>query len=416
MEVGQLSESLARIVFRLRGGAYLVAGPLLALASPVLGTRAWVAALGIAVAWMFGRLLQRGLCSPAMVLGSDLGLSVLLWWLFGPVSGAAFISYAVVSVAPIVLPHSRRLLVAAVATVAVEVGLHVTAKSQGLPLFHPHEPIPGVAFGTGMAIQAVLLVAVGILMERIAASLRAGERALEADLERERELHRLKDGFVATVSHELRTPLTALKGFTRTLLEDDPGHEVRVEYLEIMADQAEELHALVEDLITFGRIEAGQLAITRQDVDVVARVRTVVDGLGPRASTVTIVAPACLEADVDPVRWSQIVRNLIDNALKYGEAPYTVTVAGDGAGLLLSVEDRGDGIPQESEHAIFEPYERLVDNATMSRPGIGLGLPIVRQLVEAHGGTITLARPPEGGSAFEVRIPTASELPALTLS
>jgi signal transduction histidine kinase len=403
------------MVFRMRGGLYLLAAPLLAVAAPMVGVRAWAGVVALMLAWLTGPLLQRRLGSEA-VLGSDLALSVVLWWVFGPISGAAFIPYAVVSVAPIVLPSSRRLLLAAVGAVAVEVALHVISAGRDLPLFHPHEPVPEAEFFTGAVIQVLLLVAVGLLMERIAGSLREGERAMAADLERERELHRLKDRFVATVSHELRTPLTALKGFTRALLEEDPGPEVRTEFLAIMADQAEELHALVEDLITFGRIEAGQLALSRTRVDVVPRARAVIDGLGPRAAGIELISPETLEVDVDPVRFNQILRNLIDNALKYGEAPHAVTLSLDCGTLVCIVEDRGDGVPPEFADRIFEPYERLVENTTMSQPGIGLGLPIVRRLADAHRGTVTFLHRSGGGSSFEVRIPDAAEVPALSLS
>ncbi len=412
----ELSDALTTMVFRLRGGVYLLAAPLLAVAAPVVGIRAWAGVISLLLAWLTGPLLQRRRCSPEAVLASDLALSVVLWWLFGPISGAAFIPYAVVSVGPLVLPSSRRLLVAAVGAVAIEVALHVVSTGRDLPLFHPHEPVPEAEFFTGTVIQVLLLIAVGLLMERIAGSLREGERAMAADLERERELHRLKDRFVATVSHELRTPLTALKGFTRALLEDDPGPVVRTEFLGIMADQAEELHALVEDLITFGRIEAGQLALTRTRVDVVLRARAVIAGLGARGADIELIAPPILEVDVDPVRFNQILRNLVDNALKYGDAPHTVTLSLDGGTLVCVVEDRGDGIPPESADLIFEPYERFVDDTTMSRPGIGLGLPIVRRLADAHRGTVTFLHRSGGGSSFEVRIPDAAEVPALSLS
>ncbi len=116
---------------------------------------------------------------------------------------------------------SRLILVAALVTVPLRIVLHFAAGEVELPLFHPDDPVPTSEFLTGETIQAVFLLGIGMLMIRIAEMLRRGQAALSLVLDRQREINALKDRFVATVSHELRTPLTSLKGFTRTLLEDD---------------------------------------------------------------------------------------------------------------------------------------------------------------------------------------------------
>ncbi len=322
----------------------------------------------------------------------DLAVSVGVWWLYGPVSGAAFIALAVVAVGPFLMGarEIRLLVAAALLTVPAEVGLHFLAGEVPLPLFHPPDPVPTSEFLAGQAIQAALLLGIGILMVGIARMLRRGQRALAADLDRQRELNSLKDRFVATVSHELRTPLTSLKGFTRTLLEDEVSPSDQREFLTIMSDQAEELHALIEDLITFSRIGAGGVTVKATPVDLGELTGAVLSGFGARAGGVSNqVSPGTMTlADAPRVR--QVLRNLIDNALKYGESPIVVTASTHGTQVHCAVLDSGPGIERAHLNTVFEPYARLVDDQTMSAPGLGLGLPIVHELVAAHGGEIRL--------------------------
>lgn len=343
------------------------------------------------------------------VLLADLGVSVGVWWLYGPITGAAFVAFGVVALGPFLLTRlaSRLILVAALVTVPLRIVLHFAAGEVELPLFHPDDPVPTSEFLTGETIQAVFLLGIGMLMIRIAEMLRRGQAALSLVLDRQREINALKDRFVATVSHELRTPLTSLKGFTRTLLEDDHSPEERQEFLVIMTDQTEELHALIEDLITFSRIEAGGITIKPLNIKLRGLVQDVVSGLGQRAASVSNQVPHGLDVPVDPPRLRQVMRNLIDNALKYGKPPIVVSAKSDGPVVRCSVLDGGDGIDPEKVHLVFEPYARLVDDANMSQPGVGLGLPIVRQLVEAHGGTIRVVM--EGEMAgFEFALPSST--------
>ncbi|MEX1126624.1 MAG: HAMP domain-containing sensor histidine kinase, partial [Acidimicrobiia bacterium] len=274
-----------------------------------------------------------------------------------------------------------------------------------LPLFHAHDPVPTSEFLTGQLIQAVLLLGVGLLMTRIARMLREGQLALAADLDRERELNTLKDRFVATVSHELRTPLTSLKGFTQALLENDSNQLERKEFLTIMSDQTEELHALIEDLITFSRIGAGGLIIQSGVVDLRALAGAVIAGFGTRAANCDNQVPSGTMVMADAPRLHQILRNLVDNALKYGEPPVVVSAVYEGSLVRCLVLDAGHGIHPDKAHLAFEPYGRLVDDPTMSSPGLGLGLPIVRELVRAHGGEVGLASQGQM-SGFEFALPS----------
>jgi signal transduction histidine kinase len=395
-------DKLASLVRRLRGGVYVVALVAVLILAPVIGIRTWptLAILGVSAA------LTRTHLSMSSLLGSDLLLALALWWLFGPVSGANFIPYVVVSLGPLVLPafRARVILVAAVMTVAAEVALHVVAGRVALPLFHPPGPIPDGEFFAGIAIQAFLLVMVGALMVRIADSLRAGQQALSADLQRQRELHRLKDGYLATASHQLRTPLTALRGFSQLLLDRELPNGERDEYVRLVVAQTEEIHTLVEDLITFNRIEAGEFSVRVEAVDVAALIETTIRGMGPIAVDVSIDVDDDIVVMADPMRLGQMVRNLVDNALKYGAPPVAVVGRTDGDWFRCVVSDRGAGLDESTAEAVFEPYTRLVSNETMSEPGLGLGLAVVRELALRHGGTVRYLGPNLG---FELLVPSA---------
>lgn len=347
----------------------------------------------------------------------DLIVSVAVWWLYGPISGAALIALAVVAVAPLLLDRRlpRIVLFAALATVPIEAVAHFLAGVVDLPLFHPPDPVPTSEFLLGAAIQVALYIGVGVLLTAVAQMLRRGERALAADLERERELSRLKDRFVATVSHELRTPLTSLKGFTRTLLDEDVGLADRTEFLEIMADQADELHGRIEDLITFSRMGAGGITIRPESADLSHLTGEAIAELGADAERVVENrVPRGLRAWVDPPRIRQVIRNLVDNALVYGATPVVVVASLESdSAILLQVLDSGGGIPPEDMDRVFERYSRLVDDPTMAMPGLGLGLPIVRGLVTAHGGMVRIVTGGDlNGVAFTMPASPSDSIPS----
>lgn len=270
------------------------------------------AAAAVMVAAVLLLSLPRRDLSVQYLLPFDLAVSLAVWWLYGPISGAAMITLAVVAVAPLLLDSKRaRILVgAALMMVPLETALRFLASTITLPLFHPPDPVPTSEFIMGEVIKASLLIGVGVLMLAVSEMLRRGQRALETDLQRERELGRLKDRFVATVSHELRTPLTSLKGFTRTLLDEDVGPDDRAEFLEIMVEQADELHGRIEDLITFSRIGAGGVSIRQEARNLRDLVGESMAELGARTKTaVENHVPERLFAYVDPPRIKQVIRN-----------------------------------------------------------------------------------------------------------
>jgi len=396
--------ALETLIRRLHGAILLFAVAALAMLAPLVGIRAWpTVAMSAAVA-----ALTRTKAPILALLGADLFLALGLWWLFGPVSGASFLPYVVVSLGPLVLSprRARVLLVTAVATVIAEAALHFASDFLALPLFHPPDPIPDGTFLVGIAIQLILLVGVGALMVRIADALRAGRDALSADLERQRELHRLKDSFLATASHQLRTPLTALRGFSRLLIDEDVPAPDRAEYIGIVVEQTEAMHTLIEDLITFSRIEAGEFSVKLEPVRACPLIASTVEGMGPQARHVSVQIDPDVEVLADPLRLSQVIRNLVDNALKYGAHPVTVSGDSEGGWFRCTVADGGPGLDPATAESAFELYTRFVSNETMSEAGLGLGLAVVRELVSRQGGTVQY-RGPAGG--FEVRIPLTTK-------
>lgn len=345
-----------------------------------------------------------------IALSVDVMIALGIWYLFGPVSGAHLVAFVVVTVGATLLPPAKAwtLVGVAVTTVPAQLALHLIGERRTLPLFHPVDPVPTMELVMGGALQAVFLVMVGLLFIRIAQLLRRGIRALSEELSKEQELNRAKDLFIATIGHELRTPLTSVTGFAEVLLTEQLADSERTEFLRIVSRQAKELQGLIDDLLTFTRAEAGRLTFRPKEVDLTGEVRDTLEAMGDRAAGVEVRGePTTVVAD--PLRIRQIVRNLVDNAIKYGRPPIRVVVADDLDGVVIRVEDGGPGIPPDEVQAAFVPYRRLVEDHTMSKPGIGLGLPLVQRLAELHGGRVTYERR-AATSIFEVVLPIAGNV------
>jgi signal transduction histidine kinase len=224
------------------------------------------------------------------------------------------------------------------------------------------------------------------------------------------ELDRAKSAFVATASHELRTPLTALLGFSE-LLATRPfdGREVH-RLAEIMRRETERLARLVDDLLDLSRLERGlPLRLAPSALAVGAAVLAAVEVFRRGRPTHRIVAECgeplpLVRADADAL--DRIVKNLVSNAIKYSPAGSQVRVRVQARGALveIAVEDEGRGIAPEARARVFEPYYRTPE-AAASAPGTGLGLAVVKSLVEAHGGTIQLDSAPGAGTRIAVQLP-----------
>jgi PAS domain S-box-containing protein len=242
------------------------------------------------------------------------------------------------------------------------------------------------------------------------------------DVTRIRQAERAKADFVATVSHELRTPITPIKGYVELLQARGARmtEEKRQDMLKIIAERAEHLARLVEDLLLASRIssERGGSAVPglrRECTDLaeVAR-RAAADWLRRQDSRLEVELPERpLEVDADPLRLVQVLDNLLSNAHKYSppDRPVRLRVWRDDGWAKAAVADRGRGIPREELDRIFEKFHRVEDPMTMTTGGTGLGLYIARELTRAMGGEIEAASAPRRGSTFTVRLPLATAAP-----
>jgi signal transduction histidine kinase len=235
-------------------------------------------------------------------------------------------------------------------------------------------------------------------------------------MERLRELDEMKSDFVAITSHELRTPLTAIRGFTKTLIRnrDRMSEEQIMDFIRTIDRQAARLARLVEDLLLVSRIEAGSMRMQVEQLDLQTFMRQSVESFGPedRARIRLEVMPNGAVV-VDPDRVDQILRNLVDNALKFSPADSPVRVYAeirDGS-VQVAVSDRGSGIPREDLPHIFDRFHQAGETLTREVEGAGLGLYITKRLVEAMGGSIEVTSEPGRGTTFTVNLPQASPSP-----
>jgi signal transduction histidine kinase/CheY-like chemotaxis protein len=234
-----------------------------------------------------------------------------------------------------------------------------------------------------------------------------------AALERERDANRLKDEFLATLSHELRTPLNAVLGWTRVLRATRIEPAMQERALESIERNARLQARLIEDLLEISRIVTGKLRLQVRDTDLAAIVDAAVEIVQPAAMakrlqlTVDVATRPAMTSG-DPDRLQQVVWNLLSNAVKFTPDDGTVTVrlARDN-GYRLIVEDTGAGIDARFLPFVFEAFRQADGTASREHGGLGLGLAIAKQLVEAHGGTIQArSRGRHTGATFEVFLPS----------
>ncbi len=223
------------------------------------------------------------------------------------------------------------------------------------------------------------------------------------------ELARMKSDFVSVVSHELRTPLTSIIGSLDTVARPQlaPRKEAARDLIASARKQADRLRRLIEDLLTFSRIENRALPQHPEQFAVDAFLKEVVAGIpgAEEAVQVSVDPPNLeLEADVDHLR--RIIINLVENALKYAPgSPVEVTAQRRGEQAALSVVDHGPGIPAERRRRAFDRFTQLEPSQTRAHGGTGLGLSIVGGLTEAMGGEISLDETPGGGASFTILLP-----------
>jgi signal transduction histidine kinase len=302
-------------------------------------------------------------------------------------------------------------LMVAVAPLFVPPALELAAHLRG----DPDEPLQ-LFIGT-----AVLIALAFVRTARLIRSEERAHRELEIARDAALEASRAKSMFLANMSHEIRTPLTIVLA-TGEILEDTPLDELQLNLLGKMHRSGELLKTLVEGILDFSRIEAGQLELASTQFDLHALVVDAADVYLPRAIQEDIRFVWHLDPCVprmvvgDPTRLFQVLTNLLDNALKFthhGQVRLVVRPAkakdegGAGDGVEFIVDDTGIGIREVDQESVFESFSQVDGSTTRHYGGNGLGLAICKELIQLMGGSITVQSQFGLGSTFVIRIPLA---------
>ncbi|MBA3415144.1 MAG: PAS domain S-box protein [Chloroflexia bacterium] len=242
-----------------------------------------------------------------------------------------------------------------------------------------------------------------------------GEAELRAAKEAAEESNRLKSVFLSTMSHELRTPMNAIIGYAHLLLDGLDGELTTAQRQDVrlIAEGADRLLGLIDDVLDLSRIEAGRLDLAPELVDIAGAVAEAVAQVAPLASPKGLALAVDLPAGLptvraDPLRVRQILLNLLGNAVKFtASGSVRVTGRAVAGGVEVTVTDTGIGIAPAALPHVFDEFRQADSGTTRRYGGSGLGLAISRRLTELHGGTIAVDSTPGVGSTFTLRLPVA---------
>jgi PAS domain S-box-containing protein len=246
--------------------------------------------------------------------------------------------------------------------------------------------------------------------------------AVISNIQKEREVEAVKSDFISIVSHELRTPLTAIKGFLSMLLQRDFGElsDKQFHFLNRVYTVNQRMIALVEDLLDMSHIESGKIKLKITPLAMEPLISDVVTELASKGFERQIMLKVNRKHKLplvlaDEVRLRQILVNLIDNAIKYSlpKSEVVIDFKVQGGELITSVKDQGVGITAAHIERLFQRFGRIYNPMSMQAGGTGLGLYIVKNLVESHGGRIWVTSREGKGSKFSFTLPVAKQLPLL---
>ena len=226
-------------------------------------------------------------------------------------------------------------------------------------------------------------------------------------------LSKMKSDFISTVSHEFKSPLTSIRQMSEMLFNDRIKTESRrKEYYGVMLEQSERLSHLIDNILDFSKIEEGEKAFRFEKTDLtelINRVKSVFqNSIANEGFSVFSSVPETLpELEIDKEAIQQVLYNLLDNAYKYSGNSKNIEIIAESGGdsVKISVKDFGIGIQREDQHKIFDRFFRGGNELTRSVKGSGIGLTIVKKIIEAHRGTISLDSTPGKGSTFQVTLP-----------
>jgi signal transduction histidine kinase/CheY-like chemotaxis protein len=257
-------------------------------------------------------------------------------------------------------------------------------------------------------------------MDRLLLSIGANQAAVVVEHKRAeealREADRRKDEFLATLAHELRNPLAPLRNSLEILRHAEAGGALLERARGMMERQVQQLVRLVDDLLDLSRVTRNKLELRRERIDLAAVVQSAVETSGPllqaSGQRLTLdLPPRPILLDADPTRLAQVFSNLLNNAAKYGEPGGSISLTGErhGASVVVSVRDTGIGIPAPMLPRIFDMFTQVDSSLERAHGGLGIGLTLVRSLVELHGGTVEArSAGPGQGSEFTIRLPAVA--------
>jgi PAS domain S-box-containing protein len=252
--------------------------------------------------------------------------------------------------------------------------------------------------GPGMIVQGVVL--------DITDQIGAEQAAMRADLERKSMAR-----FLGAISHEFRTPLNSILGFSElmTLQGFDPLTERQRRYLQNIMSSGNHLLGLVNELLDLNKVQAGQIDLKMGPVVLETAVARAVDAIKPLAGEKglsvrnEVSGHVCVQADSS--RLHQVLLNLLSNSIKFTSEGFVgVSVTADGAWVSVSVSDSGIGIAEADQERIFDEFVQIGADHPNAQVGTGLGLPLARGLIQAMGGTVTMASEPSVGSTFTIQL------------
>jgi two-component system, OmpR family, phosphate regulon sensor histidine kinase PhoR len=277
---------------------------------------------------------------------------------------------------------------------------------------HDGRPIRLIGIGLRDQIWEMRIRSIGFGQKLVNLSDRTSAQAAE----------KMRVDFVANASHELLTPLAAVKGFIETLTETEAGSDkkTRLRFLKIMEDEASRMQSLIRDLMSLSRIEAGKYQLDAAPVnmeDVIADVVTPLRvGGDPRGQDIVVtIAPSLPNVLGDAVQMRQLVSNVIANAMKYGRAATPITVSlspsRSKAMIAFGVTDEGEGIASEHIPRLTERFYRVDSGRSRSVGGTGLGLSLVKHIVDGHRGHLDISSKLGAGTKITILLPTTSAIP-----
>lgn len=217
-----------------------------------------------------------------------------------------------------------------------------------------------------------------------------------------------RNEFLASISHELRTPLTYIKGYADISRRKNISEEERETYLNIIFEEADRVSLLVKDLFDLAKFDQNSFTIMKEKINLSEMLQAIYQKISPAFMNSNVQLEMHCSSKIfinaDPVRFEQVLYNLLDNALKYSEADTktTVEVKKMNQNIHIYIKDQGKGIPKEDLPYIFDRFYRVDKSRSRALGGTGLGLAIVKEIIEAHGGTISVESSLNKGTCFEI--------------